>query len=74
MQEHGKWDNGLMRFLYEVESVNAEEQMTRDESLAAYEQAKQNIVERGFIYAFSPDCGRKVARAEQQAPAELATA
>jgi len=74
MEEHGKWDNGLMRLLYEVESVRVEEELTRDEAFAMYEQARHSLAERGFIYSFTPDSGRKTAHADEQIRIELVPA
>jgi hypothetical protein len=55
MEEHGKWDNSLMRFLHKVKTVSAEEGMTYAEVLAMYKTSKENLAAKGFIYSFVPD-------------------
>jgi hypothetical protein len=59
MEEHGHWDGDLDRFIHEVESINTEGALTRDEGLALFNAAKKNLAELGFIHAFVQDYGRK---------------
>jgi hypothetical protein len=58
MEEHGHWDRNLKRFLHEVSSIHAEEEMTYEEALAIYRATRQKLALRGFIHSFVPDCNR----------------
>jgi hypothetical protein len=73
MEEHGKWNDSLMRFLYEVKSVSAEEGITYDDALNMYKTSKGNLAQLGFVYSFIPDCPRKAPIAALHPEPELAT-
>jgi hypothetical protein len=74
MEEHGKWDDGFMRFLFQVNSVSAEEGLTYDEALEMYKASKQNLAEKGFVHSFVPDCARKESRREHEVHSALVLA
>ena len=65
MEEHGRWDDDLDRFIHEVKTINTEGGLTREEGLAMFNSAKKNLAERGFIHAFVPDDSRKMQQACQ---------
>jgi hypothetical protein len=60
MEEHGRWDDDLDRFIHEVKTINTEGGLTREEGLAMFNSAKKNLAEHGFIHAFVPDYSRKM--------------
>ena len=62
MEEHGRWDDGFERFIYEVTSISTESDLTHQEAHAMYETAKKKIAQRGFIHAFVQDHNRKKLR------------
>jgi hypothetical protein len=55
MEEHGHWDDSANRFLHDVSSIRVDEGTTHSEALGMYNNAKEKLAERGFIYSFSPD-------------------
>ena len=55
MEEHGRWDDCLKRFVYEVASINTEEGTTHSDALAMYHSAKRKLALRGFVHSFLPD-------------------
>ncbi len=55
MEEHGYWDDSLEKFLYEIISVSAEEDLNQQKALAMYNTSKRTLVQRGFIHTFAPD-------------------
>ena len=59
MEEHGRWDEVLGRFVYEVVQIIAEERMTQDAALAMYHTAKQMLRKKGFVHSFFGGCLRK---------------
>src|SRR6266702_7182106 len=65
MEEHGRWDDDLNMFIREVETINTEGRLTREEGLAMFNAAKKNLAERGFLHAFAPDYSRKMQHAYQ---------
>jgi hypothetical protein len=74
MEEHGKWDESLNRLLFEVTSISAEGEMTHEEALAMYNNAKRKLAQRGFIHAFGPGVSRKMPNAHELFQPESATA
>ncbi len=50
MEEHGRWDEELGRFIHEVKTINTEGRLTREEGLAMFNSAKKNLAERGFVH------------------------
>jgi hypothetical protein len=59
MEQHGEWDPDLQRFLYEVNSINTEEQLTYQHALGLYETTKDKLATRGFVHSFASGCLRK---------------
>jgi hypothetical protein len=59
MEEHGRWDDGLERFIYEVTAISTESDLTHQEALAMYDSAKKKLAQRGFVHAFVQDYSRK---------------
>jgi hypothetical protein len=74
MEEHGQWDDGAQRFLYEVMSIEIEDELTRQRALAIYDNAKRRLAERGFVYSFVMDFRSRGSQAEPLSVAEQATA
>ena len=74
MEEHGKWDDSLNRLIFTVTSISAEGEMTHEEALSMYNDAKRKISQRGFIHAFMPGYTRKMPHAYQLFQPESATA
>jgi hypothetical protein len=62
MKEHGCWDENSGRFIHEVETINTEGRLTRDEGLAMFNSAKQNLAERGFVHVIVPEYSRKMTK------------
>jgi hypothetical protein len=61
-------------FHYRVNSINTEEQLTYERARDMYERAKGNLVRKGFVHSFGPDCVRKELTSGQISEPELATA
>lgn len=59
MEEHGRWDDRLERFLHEVTSISTEHDLNSEEALEVYSKAKKRLAEEGFIHSFFPDYKRK---------------
>ena len=74
MEEHGRWDDGFERFIYEVTSISTECDLTHKEALGMYDKAKQKLAERGFVHAFVQDNIRKQAREHGVGELELVSA
>jgi hypothetical protein len=74
MEEHGKWDESLMRFLYQVTSISTDGEMTHEEALAMYNTAKRKLAQGGFVHAFVPAYTRKMPHAYELFQPESATA
>lgn len=55
MEEHGRWNDDFQRFVYEVSSINTDEQLTFQQASSLYEASKRNLAEMGFLYSFSID-------------------
>ena len=60
MEEHGRWDDELERFIHEVKTINTEGKLTHEEGLALFDSAKKNLAERGFVHVFVPEYSRKM--------------
>lgn len=58
MEEHGQLDDNSQRFVYQVSSINTEDEMTYQDALELYNMAKRNLSERGFVHSFVPDYHR----------------
>jgi hypothetical protein len=59
MEEHGYWNDQIKRFIHEVSSINTEEGITYENARALYESAKWDLAQKGFVYSFVQDYGRK---------------
>ena len=59
MEEHGRWDGTVGRFLYEVTQIVMEEELTYESALAMYSEAKQNLLNKGFVHSSAQGCLRK---------------
>jgi hypothetical protein len=70
MEEHGHLDNVSNRFIHEVSSISAEDDLTQEQAVAMYDRTKRKLAERGFVHSFSPDRSRKAPRTFH--PVELA--
>ena len=60
MEEHGRWDDELDRFIHEIKTINTEDKLTHEEGLALFDFAKKNLAERGFVHVFVPEYSRKM--------------
>ena len=74
MQEHGHWNDDLQRFVYKVNSINAEEQLSYQLAHNMYETAKRDLAHRGFIHSFASRGGRKEPGSDQPLLSEVTTA
>lgn len=59
MEEHGRWDDRLERFLHEVTSISTEDDLSFERASVVYDDAKKRLAREGFIHSFFPDCNRK---------------
>jgi hypothetical protein len=66
MREHGKWNDEFGRFLYEVDSIGASENLTHEEASALYDTARHELTSRGFVHSFRPDFQRKTPHTEHK--------
>ena len=55
MEEHGEWDDRAQRFLYQVMSIEMEDELTHQRALAIYDDAKYRLAQRGFVHSFVTD-------------------
>jgi hypothetical protein len=74
MEEHGRWDATVKRFLYDVKTIVAEDEMTFEDASAMYNAAKQKLVKRGFVHSFRQGCIRKEPNAHQRFEVDFAVA
>jgi hypothetical protein len=74
MEEHGEWDDRTQRFVYQVMSIEIEDELTRQRALDLYENAKQRLAQRGFVHSFVMDYRSRSPQADQLPVAEQATA
>jgi hypothetical protein len=74
MEEHGQWDDGTQRFLYQVMSIEIEDELTHQRALAIYDDTKQRLAQRGFVHSFVMDYRSKSPQADRLRVAEQATA
>ena len=74
MEEHGRWDDDLERFIYEVASISTESDLTHQEANAMYDTAKKKLAQHGFVHTFVQDFGRKMAKMCQARELELVVA
>ena len=74
MEEHGRWDGTVGRFLYEVNQIVTEEELTYESALAPFNAAKQNRVNQGFVHSIARGCFRKEPNGYRLSELELATA
>jgi hypothetical protein len=74
MEEHGQWDERTQRFGYQLMSIEYEKELTRLCALDLYEDAKQRLARRGFVYSFVMDYRAKSPQADELPLVEQATA
>jgi hypothetical protein len=74
MEEHGRWDDGFERFIFEVTSISAESDLTHKEALAMYDTAKEKLAQRGFVHTFAQDYNRNKVREHQVCGPEMVRA
>ncbi len=74
MEEHGRWDDGLGHFHYEVNSINTEGKLSREEALDMYSVAKNKLAHQGFIHTFAPDYSHKMPHKHQLCELEAVSA
>jgi hypothetical protein len=74
MEEHGLWHEDLQRFIYTVDSINTDEQLTYHHARRMYETAKGNLARKGFVHSFTPNGLRKEPYSDQRSQSELVTA
>ena len=74
MQEHGRWDGTVGRFLYEVKQIVTEGELTYENALAMHNAAKQDLLNKGFVHSFAQGCLRKEPNANRLFEFELASA
>jgi hypothetical protein len=59
MEEHGKWDDSLGRFVHEVTAIITDEEMGYETASTRYHTAKMNLAKKGFVHSFAPGRPRK---------------
>jgi hypothetical protein len=59
MEEHARWDGTVGRFIYEVNQIVTEEELTYENALAMYNASKQDLLKKGFVHSFVQGCLRK---------------
>lgn len=74
MEEHGKWDQTIGRFVYEIVHIVTEGRMTREEASAMYKSVKRDLWKRGFVHSFSKNPVPKEPKAHELPEIEAATA
>jgi hypothetical protein len=74
MEQHGQWDDRTQRFVYQVISIEIEDELTRQRALDIYENAKQRLAQRGFVHCVVMDYRPRDPQADQLPVAEQATA
>ena len=74
MEEHGQWHDDMQRFLYMVNSVSVDEQLTYQHALDLYDTAKHKLARKGFIHSFAPSDLRNEPSSVQVPEPELAIA
>jgi hypothetical protein len=74
MEEHGRWDATVERYIYEVNQIVTEEELTYENALAMYNAAKQNLLNKGFVHSFFQSCLRKEPKVYGLFDSECATA
>jgi hypothetical protein len=74
MEEHGQWDDSAQRFLYQVVSIEVEDELTHQRALAIYDDAKQRLAQRGFVHSFVMEYRSRSPQADPLSVAEQATA
>jgi hypothetical protein len=74
MEEHGHWDDSAQRFVYQVMSIEVENELTHQRALAIYDDAKQRLAQRGFVHSFVMNYRSKSPHADQLPMAERVTA
>jgi len=74
MEEHGRWDGAVGRFLYEVNQIVTEEELTCENALALYNAAKWNRLNQGFVHSFAAGSFRKRPDGNRLFEFEMATA
>lgn len=72
MEERGRWSDDLQQFIYQVNSINTEEQLTYQHARGMYENAKDHLVRKGFVHCFGPDGLHKECAPEQVLEPEAA--
>jgi hypothetical protein len=74
MEQHGRWDDGLERFIYEIISISTQSDLTHEEAVAMYDTAKKKLTQRGFIHAFIQDYRRRKPQENQLCELEAVSA
>ena len=59
MEEHGKWDDSLGRFVHEVTAIITDGEMGYDTASERYHTAKMNLAKKGFVHSLAPGRPRK---------------
>ena len=73
MEERGRWDEALGRFVYDIFEVIVEERMTQETALATYYTARQILHKKGFVHSFFGGCLCKVPWADEALEYEAVT-
>lgn len=74
MEEHGRWDDDLGRFRYEITSISTESDLTYLDAQAMYNSAKTKLARVGFIHTFAPEYSRKMPHVDQLSELEAVSA
>jgi hypothetical protein len=74
MEEHGQWDDSAQRFLYQVMSIEIEDELTVPRALTIYDDAKHRLAQRGFVHSFVMDHRPRGPQADRLPAAEQVTA
>jgi hypothetical protein len=72
MEEHGQWNDDLQRFVYRVNSIHADEQLSYQHARGIYDTARRNLAGKGFVHCFASDGMRKEPCSDQPTESEVA--
>ena len=74
MEEHGFRDMNANCFVCEVCSISTDSDLTYEEGIAMFNQAKERLAVKGFVHSFVPGSDRKLPRVCQSMEAAAVTA
>jgi hypothetical protein len=74
MEEHGRWDETMGRFIYEVKQIVTDEELTYENAVTMYNASKKDLLNKGFVHSIVQGCLRKEPSAYELFQFECATA